>query len=171
LTRYGWQYNPFATRGRALEEDPGRSTRGAIEAGRVYRADVAVDAQCKALRSSLRHISNLDNSSNVAADAAEIGEDLLPTRIYDVKWKKLEAAPNSGVGRDDIYQMASYATRYDCRHVTLLYPTVDEVTAGLVETFILSDAPASRVDVFALDLHSIVRGAALAAGLGPAARE
>jgi 5-methylcytosine-specific restriction enzyme subunit McrC len=89
-------------------------------------------------------------------------------RIYDAKWKRLDgAAPNWGIAREDIYQMASYASGYDCQHISLLYPCDGQTGPGLVETFQLADVHASRVDVFALDLQALVRGAPLPAELGP----
>jgi hypothetical protein len=53
------------------------------------------------------------------------------------------------------------------RHITLVYPCSEDARAGLVETFEISDAHASQVNVFALDMQALVCGAALPAGLGP----
>jgi 5-methylcytosine-specific restriction endonuclease McrBC regulatory subunit McrC len=101
-------------------------------------------------------------------DAAVVDDERRPLRVYDAKWKRLDAtAPNSGIAREDIYQMVSYASGYDCRHVSLLYPCSEQLSPGLVKTFEISDANASRVDVFALDLQALVRGAPLPNGLGP----
>jgi 5-methylcytosine-specific restriction enzyme subunit McrC len=89
-------------------------------------------------------------------------------RIYDTKWKRLDTSQRDlGISQGDIYQMASYASGYNCRHISLLYPRDDQVRAGLVETFELSDGRNSRVDVFALDLETLVGGAPLPEGLGP----
>ena len=99
---------------------------------------------------------------------ATVLTDRRPMRIYDTKWKRLDgAALNWGIAREDIYQMASYASGYDCQHISLLYPCDGQVGSGLVDTFELSGVHASRVDVFALDLEALVRGAPLPAGLGP----
>ena len=99
---------------------------------------------------------------------ATVLTDRRPMRIYDTKWKRLDgAALNWGIAREDIYQMASYASGYDCQHISLLYPCDGHVGSGLVDTFEISDVHASRVDVFALDLEALVRGASLPAGLGP----
>ena len=52
-------------------------------------------------------------------------------RIYDTKWKMLNTSkPDLGVSQGDIYQMASYASRYDCRQISLLYPRDGQVTDG-----------------------------------------
>jgi 5-methylcytosine-specific restriction enzyme subunit McrC len=100
-------------------------------------------------------------------DAAVL-EDGQCLRIYDTKWKMLNTSkPDLGVSQADIYQMASYASRYDCDQISLLYPRDDQATAGLLETFELSDGRGSRVDVFALDLEALVRGAPLPNELGP----
>jgi 5-methylcytosine-specific restriction endonuclease McrBC regulatory subunit McrC len=92
-------------------------------------------------------------------------------RIYEAKWKRFDsAAPNSGIAREDIYQMASYASGYDCRHITLVYPRDDQVGSGLVEMFEISDVNASRVDVFTLDLTSPGSGSTSASWTGSGAR-
>lgn len=101
-------------------------------------------------------------------DAAVL-EDGQCLRIFDTKWKMLNTSkPDLGISQGDIYQMASYASRYDCRQISLLYPRDDQVAAGLLETFELSDKQGSRVDVFALDLEALVHGEPLPNGLGPA---
>jgi 5-methylcytosine-specific restriction enzyme subunit McrC len=100
-------------------------------------------------------------------DAAVL-EDGQCLRIYDTKWKMLNTSkPDLGVSQGDIYQMASYASRYDCHQISLLYPRDGQVAAGLLETFELSDGRRSRVDVFALDLEALVHGAPFPNGLGP----
>jgi 5-methylcytosine-specific restriction enzyme subunit McrC len=89
-------------------------------------------------------------------------------RIYDTKWKRLYSSQSDwGVTHEDIYQMASYASRYDCRHVFLVYPQSDQISAGLIATFELFDGRSSRVDVFALDLEALVSGEPLPEALGP----
>ncbi|MFM7199235.1 MAG: McrC family protein [Myxococcota bacterium] len=51
--------------------------------------------------------------------------------IIDTKWKRLTAGRHrSGVGRDDLYQLYAYATRYEARHSILLYPRVPGVEAA-----------------------------------------
>jgi 5-methylcytosine-specific restriction enzyme subunit McrC len=112
-------------------------------------------------------------SFEMRPDAAVINDDRGPMRIYDAKWKRLDtAAPNSGVAREDIYQMASYASGYGCRHITLVFPCdEDRVGPGLVETFDISDFHDSRVDVFTLDLQALVRGAPLPNGSVPSLQQ
>jgi 5-methylcytosine-specific restriction enzyme subunit McrC len=103
--------------------------------------------------------SSIGPAFEMRPDATIIASSRNPERIYDAKWKRLDATTqNAGVNRSDIYQMASYASGYGCRHVTLVFPSSDKVAAGLVETFEISDPYASRVDVFALDLHALALG-------------
>jgi 5-methylcytosine-specific restriction enzyme subunit McrC len=100
-------------------------------------------------------------------DASVLDDDRC-LRMYDTKWKRLYPPERDfGITREDIYQMASYASRYDCRHISLLYPQGERTSAGLIETFELSDGRHSRVDVFALDLEALVGGAPLPDELGP----
>jgi 5-methylcytosine-specific restriction enzyme subunit McrC len=108
-----------------------------------------------------------DEVFEMRPDAAVL-EDGQCMRIYDTKWKMLNTSkPDLGVSQGDIYQMASYASRYDCDQISLLYPREDQAAAGLLETFQLSDGRGSRVDVFALDLEALVRGGPLPNELGP----
>ena len=73
------------------------------------------------------------------------------------------------MGRDDIYQMASYAGGYGCGRLALLYPRGKGAEQGLVEAFDLRSPGSPRVEVYALDLLALVRGAPLPAELGPPA--
>jgi 5-methylcytosine-specific restriction endonuclease McrBC regulatory subunit McrC len=121
------------------------------------------------LQGPRQHLANATGGAafEMRPDAAVLNDDRRAVHIYDAKWKRLDTvAANSGVAREDIYQMASYANGYDCRHISLLYPCDDQVNSGLVETFRISDVNATRVDVFTLDLQALVRGAPLPAGLG-----
>src|SRR5262249_27978108 len=50
-----------------------------------------------------------------------------PRLIIDTKWKRLlsnDEDKKNGVSQADIYQMAAYATRYDCDDNVLVYPLV-----------------------------------------------
>ena len=101
-------------------------------------------------------------------DATVIGADKQPVLIADAKWKRLDVqAANSGVGRDDIYQMAAYAGRYECRDLALLYPSGDGVPPGQLQSFTLQDAFGAVVNVYAIDIAALTRGAALPARLCP----
>jgi 5-methylcytosine-specific restriction enzyme subunit McrC len=75
--------------------------------------------------------------ANAATGDAAVLEDGQCLRIYDTKWKMLNTSkPDLGVSQGDIYQMASYASRYDCEQISLLYPRDGQVAAGLLETFL-----------------------------------
>lgn len=103
-------------------------------------------------------------------DIAVRAEGGAVVRVYDAKWKWLDAAaPNRGVSREDIYQMASYAGGYSCGRLALLYPRGEGAAQGLVEAFDLRAPGNPRVEVYALDLLALARGASLPAALGPPA--
>lgn len=54
--------------------------------------------------------------------------------IIDTKYKLLDNKEKKwGISPQDMYQMAAYATRYDCPHVILLYPR----TAGMNESILM----------------------------------
>ena len=104
-------------------------------------------------------------------DISVVADDDTVERIYDAKWKRLDAtAAYHGVSGDDIYQMASYAGRYRCGRLTLLYPPSDGVVSGPVKSFDICCLGAPRIDVYVLDLLALARGATLPEGLAPPAR-
>ncbi len=104
-------------------------------------------------------------------DATVVAPDGQPLLITDAKWKQLsKASSNSGIGRDDIYQMASYAACYGCRDLALVYPCVVAGTSGLVERFILPQALQAQVSVYTLDVAALAGGHQMPQALCPAAR-
>jgi len=140
---------------------PATAILGEAPAGAHLLEKLATGAQV-VLQGPRQHLANATGGAafEMRPDAAALNDDRHPVRIYDVKWKRLDTvAANSGIAREDIYQMASYASGYDCRHISLLYPCDDQVNSGLVETFKISDVNATRVDVFTLDLQALVSGA------------
>ena len=103
-------------------------------------------------------------------DISVVADDDTVERIYDTKWKRLDAtAAYHGVSSDDIYQLASYAGRYRCSRLALLYPRSGEAVSGLVESFEIHCPGAPLIDVYVLDLLALVRGATLPDGLIPMA--
>lgn len=95
-------------------------------------------------------------------DATVVAPDGLPALIVDAKWKQLDKADrNSGVSRDDIYQMAAYAACYECRELALAYPCDPASTPGFVERFLLPRTLQAQVSVYALDVAALTRGQAL----------
>lgn len=88
--------------------------------------------------------------------------------IFDAKWKSLDRnASASGVSSSDIYQLAAYAGRYDCKKVALVYPASSKCPAGLIEnhTLVIPNAPV--VEVHAVNLRELCSGAALPPELLP----
>jgi len=124
------------------------------------------------LQGPQRHLAVASNGPafRMRPDITVRADDGVVVRVYDAKWKELDAAAsNRGVGRDDIYQMASYAGGYGCGRLALLYPRAEGAAEGLVEAFDLRAPGSPRVEVYALDLLALVRGAPLPAALGPPA--
>lgn len=82
-----------------------------------------------------------------------IVEGGLVVRILDTKWKKLDSQkPNAGVSQADAYQLATYASRYGCDHVGLIYPASRLCSPGLVESFRLNIPGAPVLDIYAVDM-------------------
>jgi 5-methylcytosine-specific restriction enzyme subunit McrC len=89
-------------------------------------------------------------------------------RIYDTKWKQLDlTARDLGVSQTDIYQMASYAARYDCARLFLLYPRETGTGSKMLNTFRLNGSGGPTVEVYMLDLESLAVGGPLPNDLGP----
>lgn len=58
--------------------------------------------------------------------------------IADTKWKRLSSTETKlGISQSDVYQMLTYASRYDCHHLLLLYPfhRLDGASRPLQERF------------------------------------
>jgi 5-methylcytosine-specific restriction enzyme subunit McrC len=123
------------------------------------------------LQGPQRHFASARNEKpafRMRPDITIVGDDDTVERIYDAKWKRLDAkAAYHGVSGDDIYQMASYAGRYGCGRLALLYPCSEGAVPGLVESFDIRCPGAPRIEVYTLDLLALTRGAALPEGLGP----
>jgi 5-methylcytosine-specific restriction enzyme subunit McrC len=82
--------------------------------------------------------------------------------ICDAKWKAAQAVTG------DIYQMASYASRYRCLMVALLYPCGPELPGGTVRRFRLDDGRDTQILVCGLDLLALTKGLSPPPELGPA---
>ncbi|MCD4730699.1 MAG: McrC family protein [Bacteroidales bacterium] len=58
--------------------------------------------------------------------------------IIDTKYKVLNKNDRKyGVSISDMYQMAAYASRYECSNVILLYPRVADVNGSILEKYVL----------------------------------
>ena len=100
-------------------------------------------------------ITVLDDAGNVA-------------RIFDAKWKQLDAkAPSFGVSPSDVYQLATYASRYSCERVTLIYPASVDCPPGFIESYRLAIRDAPILEVHAVDLHRLGRNGLLPLELRP----
>ncbi len=89
-------------------------------------------------------------------------------RIFDAKWKRLDATrPNSGISPSDVYQLTSYASRYQCGRVALVYPASDTCRPGLIDTFTLEIPNSPILEIHAVDVRALAKGAPLAMELRP----
>ena len=60
-----------------------------------------------------------------------IGDSSVTSLVIDTKWKQLvpdSEDPKNGVSQTDLYQLYTYAERYECADNVLLYPAVHGVT-------------------------------------------
>jgi 5-methylcytosine-specific restriction enzyme subunit McrC len=89
------------------------------------------------------------------------GSDVI--RIFDTKWKMLDLRrANGGISSADIYQLASYASRYQCGRVGLIYPAWPACPAGLVDTYTFNIPGSPTLEVYAIDLQGVLSGGGLA---------
>jgi len=88
-------------------------------------------------------------------------------RIFDAKWKTLDAASsNFGVDRTDVYQLAAYAGRYRCENIGLVYPVAPSVPAG-VRTYRLQTPGNPLLSIHIIDVRELALAGALPAELRP----
>ena len=89
-------------------------------------------------------------------------------RIFDAKWKRLDPRrPNSGISSSDVYQLTSYASRYGCDRVALVYPASEECRPGMVDRFTLKIPNTPSLEIHAVDVRALAFGAPLAFELSP----
>ena len=89
-------------------------------------------------------------------------------RIFDTKWKRLAAqAPSFGVSPSDVYQLATYASRYSCERVALIYPASVDCPPGFIERYRLAIPGAPILEIHAVDLHRLGRNGLLPPELCP----
>lgn len=73
--------------------------------------------------------------------------------IIDTKYKRLDTADKKyGVSQSDMYQMAAYASRYNCPNVILLYPRTADSNESVHERYKLY-ASGSTIKIATVDLR------------------
>jgi 5-methylcytosine-specific restriction enzyme subunit McrC len=103
----------------------------------------SIAVQAKGVRRSLVFNAEGKGQFRLEPDVVVRGEPR-PRLILDTKWKRLvsiEEDARNGVSQSDMYQMAAYATRYDCNQNVLLFPRVDGIAPV---TYTLPVEPTAR---------------------------
>lgn len=110
--------------------------------------------------------------ANLAASGFQLRPDITVMEddgvvaILDAKWKHLETGKsNSGVARDDAYQMNAYASRYRCDRLALVYPASHNRPPGRVTDFMLLTDGRPVLDVIAVDIRELAFGNTMPVGL------
>ena len=89
-------------------------------------------------------------------------------RIFDAKWKRLDSRiSNSGILISDVHQLTSYASRYSCDRVALVYPASAAFPAGVIDTFTLGIPNKPNLNIHAVDIRRLADGAGLQSDLCP----
>jgi 5-methylcytosine-specific restriction enzyme subunit McrC len=95
-------------------------------------------------------------------------DDGRAVRIFDAKWKRLNPkARSSGLAPSDVYQLVTYASRYGCERVVLVYPASVDCPAGLVENYRLDIPGAPMLEAHAVDVRALGRSGPLPLELCP----
>jgi 5-methylcytosine-specific restriction enzyme subunit McrC len=89
-------------------------------------------------------------------------------RIFDAKWKQLDLKrASSGVSSSDAYQLATYASRYGCNRVALIYPASLDCPPGLMNTYKLEIPGTPILEAHAVDVRALGRNSPLPPELCP----
>ena len=95
-------------------------------------------------------------------------DDGRAVRIFDAKWKRLNPkARSSGLSPSDVYQLVTYASRYGCERVVLVYPASVDCPPGLVENYRLDIPGAPMLEAHAVDVRALGRSGPLPLELRP----
>lgn len=86
--------------------------------------------------------------------------------ILDAKWKRLNLGePNSGVTSSDAYQMNTYASRYRCKRLALVYPASWDCLPGKITEFVLMTEERPKLEVVAVDVRELAFGSGMPPGI------
>lgn len=89
-----------------------------------------------------------------------------PIRILDTKWKDLtDGEPLGAVSSEDAYQMATYAMRYGCPTITLIYPSMGRTRGTSATRLQIPGAP--NLQVCFVDIDELALSGELPSDLLP----
>lgn len=88
-----------------------------------------------------------------------ITQDGRPVAIFDTKWKQLGGgAITAEITSEDVYQMTTYAMRYGCRSVTLIYPTSGHSHDGRSKAVRLAVPGQPELRICEVDIERLAQG-------------
>lgn len=117
------------------------------------------------LQSPQRHLAPAERAFLLKPDITVL-RDGKPLFILDTKWKQLGDGPLlSQVAPDDVYQMTTYAMRYGCSAVTLIYPSSGKVSGATATRLDVPGAPELRISL--VDIDHLATGGDLPVELHP----
>lgn len=115
------------------------------------------------LQAPQQHLATAESAFLLKPDITVL-EDGVPVMILDTKWKDLGAgSPWSMVESSDAYQMTTYAMRYGCPAVTLIYPSIGR--AGEMAAAQLDVPGRPEIRVCFVDIDRLALGGELPAVL------
>ncbi|HFS0969405.1 TPA: McrC family protein [Pseudomonas aeruginosa] len=76
--------------------------------------------------------------------------------IADAKWKILKPEERKqGISAADLYQLTSYAQRYQCQRLALIYPVMEGIKPGLRDRLMIKDADV-QLSIYSIDLAGVL---------------
>lgn len=76
--------------------------------------------------------------------------------IADAKWKILSPEERKlGIASADLYQLVSYALRYQCQRLALIYPAMEGVSLGLREKLTIEGSDV-QLAIYSIDLAGVL---------------
>ncbi|MNJ65399.1 McrBC 5-methylcytosine restriction system component [compost metagenome] len=76
--------------------------------------------------------------------------------IADAKWKVLSSEDRKlGIASADLYQLVSYALRYQCQQLALIYPAMEGISPGLRQKLTI-DGSDVQLAIYSIDLAGVL---------------
>ncbi|RWD29866.1 MAG: restriction endonuclease [Mesorhizobium sp.] len=127
--------------------------------------------ECRAIAGHRLSVELQGPTVSLATSGFQLRPDITVTHgnaveaILDAKWKRLDTdKPNSGVPSADAYQMNTYADRYRCKRLALIYPATAECPPGCVTNFVLMTEVRPTLEVLTIDVRDLAFGSGMPVG-------
>ena len=121
-----------------------------------------IKRECRKYNSSRMRVSLQDSKCYLAKPKFHLIPDIVmwddkdAFSILDAKWKDLgESKEKIDISPADAYQMNTYADRYECKKIALIFPASNVHRAGRVGSYTLETPLNPTLDIFTIDLECL----------------